>query len=361
MGMIQTHIGGEWNAADLVRYFQSRRRFLVVACATALLVTGVVSVLLPARYTATASLVIEPPAGMDPRSATALSPVYLESLKTYENLVSSDSLFQQAVERLGIRDRYATRSIESLKRSILRVSKPVNTRIIEIGVTLDNPKDAQRLASYIASQAAALNRSIDQGSASGTSAAAEAALQRAEERLRDRRRASDTFLSAGAGLEAELSNLAELKYAAERDRGELQADLAESTPSGRDPAASRARAAELERQSNELQKRIEATAERLGQFRQRRDDLEAELKAARTDYDEARDKLDDLKSAAAFRGERLEVLDPGIVPQRPSFPNTPLNLFVALLLAVTASFGYLALCFGLGRSQRRHEQARGLW
>jgi uncharacterized protein involved in exopolysaccharide biosynthesis len=297
---------------------------------------------------------------MDPRSATALSPVYLESLKTYENLVSSDSLFQQAVEHLGIRGRYSMSSIEALKRSILRVSKRVNTRVIEIGVTLDNPKDAQQLASYIAHQAAALNRSIDDRSASDTSAAAQSALKRADERLRDQRKASEAFLSAGAGLEVELSNLAELKYAADRDRGEIQADLAESGTSGRDPAASRARAAELERQSHELQKKIEATAERLEQFRQRRDDLDADTKAARTDYEAAKVKLDDLRSAAGFRGERLELLDPGIVPQRPSFPNTPLNLFVALLLSLAASVGYLALCFGFERAQRHHERSRGL-
>jgi uncharacterized protein involved in exopolysaccharide biosynthesis len=356
--MIQTHIGSEWNAVDLVRYFQSRGQFVAVACATALLVTGVISVLLPKRYTATASLVIEPPAGMDPRSATALSPVYLESLKTYENLVSSDTLFQEAVERLGIRDHHSLSSIESLKRGVLRVSKPVNTRVIEIGVTLDNPGDAQRLASYIAHRAAALNRSIDEGSASDAAAAAEIALKRAEETLGVQRKASDGFVSADAGLEVELSNLAELKYEADRDRGEVQAELAGSGTEG-DPASSRARAAELERQSNELQKKIESTAERFERFRQRRDSLEAELKAARADYAAAKAKLDDLRSAAGFRGERLELLDPGIIPQRPSFPNIPLNLFVALLLSVIASAGYLSLRFGFERAQQRNEQSRG--
>ena len=43
-----------------------------------------VSLLLPKRYTATASIVIEPPGGSDVRLSTAVSPVYLESLKTYE-------------------------------------------------------------------------------------------------------------------------------------------------------------------------------------------------------------------------------------------------------------------------------------
>jgi uncharacterized protein involved in exopolysaccharide biosynthesis len=359
--MIQTHTDREWNAVVLLDYFQSRWRFVALACASAVLLTGVVSLLLPKRYTATASLVIEPPAGMDPRSATALSPVYLESLKTYENLVASDSLFQQAVDRLGVRGRYASASIESMKRGVLRVSKPVNTRVIEIDVTLDNPRDAQQLASYIARQAAALNRSIDEGSASDASAAAETALRTAEERLLAQRKASDAFVSSGAGLEVELSNLAELKYGVDRDRGEMQAEMAGPARPGQDLSPSRARMAELERQSGELRGKIETTGARLEQFRQRRDSLEGDLKAARTAYEAAKAKLDDLRSASGFRGERLEVLDAGIVPQRASSPNIPLNLFVALLLSVTAASGYLALCFGIERARQRQEQARGHW
>ena len=42
----------------------------------------------PKRYTATATILIDPPAGGDPRIATAVSTVYLESLKTYELLAT---------------------------------------------------------------------------------------------------------------------------------------------------------------------------------------------------------------------------------------------------------------------------------
>jgi uncharacterized protein involved in exopolysaccharide biosynthesis len=52
----------------------------------------------------------------------------------------------------------------------------------------------------------------------------------------------------------------------------------------------------------------------------------------------------------AYRGERLEVLDPGIVPERPSSPNVPLILISALGLAVIASVAYLASAFGYSRA-----------
>ena len=48
------------------------------------------------QYTATARIVIDPPAGTDLRAAMAVSPIYLESLRTYEQFASSDSLFQKA-------------------------------------------------------------------------------------------------------------------------------------------------------------------------------------------------------------------------------------------------------------------------
>ena len=79
-----------------------RSHWLVIAGSTtvALLLAGTSSVLLPERYTATASVVIEPPAGNDPRGATAVSTVYLESLKTYELFASSDTLFSRALDQL---------------------------------------------------------------------------------------------------------------------------------------------------------------------------------------------------------------------------------------------------------------------
>jgi uncharacterized protein involved in exopolysaccharide biosynthesis len=44
-----------------------------------------------------------------------------------------------------------------------------------------------------------------------------------------------------------------------------------------------------------------------------------------------------------MRGERLRLIDPGIVPQRPSSPNIGLNVIAALLVALTASLVWLSL------------------
>ena len=104
---------------------------------------------------------IEAPGGNDPRATTAVSTVYLESLKTFERLASSDTLFERALNDLHLHDGYPGTSVEVLKRRILEVSKPTNTTIVDIATTLGKPKDAQALAQYIAEHTVALHESLD--------------------------------------------------------------------------------------------------------------------------------------------------------------------------------------------------------
>ena len=146
---------------EFLEYVWRRRMMLAGVCLTALAIAGGVSLLLTPRYTATASVLIESPGGNDPRAATAVSPVYLESLKTYEMLASSDTLFARALDDLQLRRKYPNASIESLKRRILSFNKPANTSIIEISATLDDPRQAQALAQYIAEHTVALNANLD--------------------------------------------------------------------------------------------------------------------------------------------------------------------------------------------------------
>ena len=53
--------------------------------------------------------------------------------------------------------------------------------------------------------------------------------------------------------------------------------------------------------------------------------------------------MQDVRSALGSRGERQRVIDPGIVPERPSFPNIPLNVGIALFAAIVLSALGIAL------------------
>jgi len=353
-----------FDAVDFALYLRSRWRFVAICCVTALALAYVTGMMLPKRYTAHATLIIEPPAGADPRGALAVSPVYLESLKTYEDFATSDTLFARALDELGLRQRYPNSSIESLKHRVLSVTKPATTRLIEIEATLDSPIGAKRLAQFIAEQTVALNRSMDQHSSEDAIRDAQNNVTAAEARLNSALKAStrgngpDTVDSLTTGLE----DASDLKYDIERDLARAHTDLADLTSqhfsagdekaawNAQEIAATRARIQDLEAQEKKLEATVSAKAAILERIRPGRDALDAEERLARTDLETARTKLNELRASSAFRSERLEVLDPGVVPERPSYPNTPLMLLVALAVSAMASLGYLAAAFGYSRA-----------
>ena len=54
-----------------------------------------------------------------------------------------------------------------------------------------------------------------------------------------------------------------------------------------------------------------------------------------------------------FPTEQLRIIDPGIVPQQPSFPNVPLLTGVALLISAMLCLAWLSLRYGLERQRVR--------
>jgi uncharacterized protein involved in exopolysaccharide biosynthesis len=356
-----------FDAVDFVVYLRGRWRVVALSCASALVLAGIAGVMLPKRFTATATLVIDPAAGMDPRAAQAVSPVYLESLKTYESFATSDTLFSRALDELGLRQKYPGRSVESLKHQVLNVSKPATTRIIEISATMGDPMEASRLARFVAEQTVALNRSLEQHSGDDALKEAEGVVERAEARLRNAVRAG----AAGSGaqsveaLSADLENATDLRYGVQGDLARSRTELADLTSqqstfkagdeeradwNAREITAASARVKSLEEQEKKVETAVAEKAALLEHARPGRDSLDTEQRLATTDLESARAKVGDLRASSASRGERLEVIDPGIVPEKPSFPNVPLILLVAFAVSLPASVVYLAITFGYGRA-----------
>src|SRR6185369_6392245 len=92
-------MSGAIDAYRYIRYMWSRRGWIALSAAVAVALAAGGSMLMRREYTASVRVVIEPPAGTDLRSAMAVSPIYLESLRTYEQFASGDSLFQTAAEK----------------------------------------------------------------------------------------------------------------------------------------------------------------------------------------------------------------------------------------------------------------------
>ena len=276
----------------------------------------------------------------------------------------SDTLFARALDELQLRRKYPGSSIESLKRRILALNKPTNTSILEISATLDDPRQAQALAQYIAEHTVKLNAQLDEQSNQDVLAEPQRIFDQAAARRARAEKARDEFAKTTSmeNVSTEVTAAEDLRKEVEsqlaRERAELAEDLArqapQTPPDSLDIAAERARIQELQRQDSQLRDVLSQKELALEDLDYARDSLDAELKAARACAEAAQGKLDEAQASAAFRGVRLRVLDPGIVPQRASFPNTPLNLVVALVFALAASITSLAIRFGYQRLRRSH-------
>lgn len=341
-------------------YVRLRWRLVAACCLTAVALAGAVSLLLPREYTATARIVIEAPAGADPRSAMAVSPIYLESLRTYEEFASSDSLFQKAAERFQLRALMGARPIESLKKTVLKVGLVRNTRILEIEATLPDPAKAQALTQFLAEQTVALNQSLITRGGNDLVDAVVAQQREAQAQLDRTEKEWSQLLATQPvdDLQNAVFQASQMRAALEERIANQKLDLADSADNAQEKSAARVRLDELQRQLDALN-RDTAEKEKLLAGRQaRKEQLDAERKADLTALAALETRVRETRNDLGYRGERLSIIDPGVIPERPSFPNIPLNLSVALLLGLVLPLVYLAL--ELSYQQQRAGSRRGV-
>lgn len=347
---------GSFDPVEFLDYLRSRGLFCAICCALAVTTTLVVSLLLPTRYSATSTILIQTPVGNDPRAATALSQVYLDSLKTYESFAGSDTLFLAALDRLQLRGGNANIPIESLKRSVLKVSRLPSTSILEIRVTWADPRKAQAFAQYIAEQTVALGKSIEARTSEDVLKEIHARTDAAQAAWARARRERDDYAASNpvAALENEIAESNRFQALLERDLELAKADAAELSAQQsfgdteqlrKQAAAARARVAVFEDQRRELDARLGKITSQLERSRIRRAMLDREEDAAHASYDKLEAGLNDALSSSPWRGSHLEIVDPGIVPQQPSYPNTRLNVMAAFFASLAASFGYVVCRF----------------
>jgi uncharacterized protein involved in exopolysaccharide biosynthesis len=338
---------------EYIDFLRARWKFLAFACAVASVLALATCLLLPKRYTATATILIDPPAGGDPRIATAVSTVYLESLKTYELLASNDQLFMRAAARFHLRDHDGS-PIESLKRRVLKVDKLRDTRALQISVTLPDPSAAQSVVQFIAEGAVELNRVGGREADETRIKDAAKAAELAKTRLHDAESAWQQAAGAHSAeeLRSEVSDDSYLKSRVEEQLLEEQTNLASDTKEG---SASRAGVELLQRRIADLTRTIDRNSAALAHQSAREQDLQAVLNAARASYETSEQRLADLEVSQGARSEWLRLVDPGIVPQKPSSPNIPLILIGAVLFALFGSLLYITVSFSLSRGRRRYD------
>ncbi|MGO9009969.1 MAG: Wzz/FepE/Etk N-terminal domain-containing protein [Bryobacteraceae bacterium] len=332
-------------------YIKLRWRLIATSCAIAVTLALVVTLLMPRQYTATARIVIDPPAGADIRAAMAVSPIYLESLRTYERFATAGSLFEKAVERFGLRQLVGNRPIESLQKSVLRVELVRNTRILEIAATLPDPRRAQALARFLAEDTVEMNRAVVAEGAQdlvGT-VAQEERQARARSQETDAAWAHVLTSEPVDALQSDLAAAADLRSDIQQQIAGAELEIAESADRARQVqasisvSASRARLQELRRQLLALDRQEAEQQRLLAQRLADRDKLAPQRQADEAAFSAMEQRLSEARGESGYRGERLRIIEPAIVPERPSSPNLPLNLAVALLLGLALPVIYFTL------------------
>jgi uncharacterized protein involved in exopolysaccharide biosynthesis len=354
---------------NFLDHLRIRWRVVAIACLVAGTLAAGVSLLMPRRYTATTKLVIEPPAGSDLRAAMAVSPIYLESLRTYEHYAGSGSLFRQALDHFQLRGQAPGRALETWKARVLKVSIPRNTKILEISATLEDPKQAHAMALYLAEETIKLNRSVARG---GDVELTQDAIQQAEaaKRLRDEVEAEWRRLLVAEpvdSLSSEIDALEARQYRAEREL--LDADTSAAAYAGREKllastdeselkelreqlASARSRAEYLRSQVNSVAQDLGKKRALLALRKARLDDLETRRKTAQAAYEATLTRVREAQAIVGYRGERLKLIDTGIVPEKPSSPRIVLNTGAAVLLALVISIAWLSFGFAYGGTKK---------
>ena len=328
------------DAYRYTRYLYAHWRLIAGTCVIAMALALAFTLSRPARYAATCRVLVEPPMGGDVRGAFAVSSIYLESLKTYELFAASDSLFLRALDHFQLRQRYAGVPMESLKTGILKVKMLPYTRILEIQVTLHDPKIAHALALFLAQETVKMNRTIN----SEGDAELVQDLENQDKDARARMQSSESALTKMVaqepidGLQRELRAAGDLRSTLQRQLLSTEQDTSDAADAG-----AAARAAMLRKQLAQVEQDITAKEDLLAQRTAQRSRLDAERTASQEAYTAVENHLRQVRSDAGARGERLRIIDPGIIPERPTSPNVPLAVFAALLLGILAPVIYLTL------------------
>jgi uncharacterized protein involved in exopolysaccharide biosynthesis len=343
---------------EFFSYLQRNWKFIAGCCAIAGLLAGLVSWITPNRYTATATILIDAPAGNDPRSATAVSPIYLESLRTYERFASSDSLFLRAVDRFKLREMLSA-NLESMKKQILKVAKPRDTKLLEIEITLTDATKAQAVAQFLAEETVRLNQSLTKQSDDEFLNAAQKKLEAARARYDAAMNLhpDDSDKAQVEALRGDLETLNETRGLLLSSSATAKADAEDYTAQsaslhgedaeriGGQAAGARARLKSIEKELAAIDAEIARKQATLAKRQSSHERVQAEQAISKAGYDMATHHLDEAGTAVGVRGERLKIIDPGVVPERPSSPRTMLNILAALLAAWVVSILYLTVSF----------------
>jgi uncharacterized protein involved in exopolysaccharide biosynthesis len=162
-------------------------------------------------------------------------------------------------------------------------------------------------------------------------------------------------------LQAEIESAQSLRSLLQRQLISSEMDAAgERYPGLADP---KTRIEVIRRQLRDTEAALSRNQKLLADRRAKASRLEADRKDAQAVAANVENRLHEVRGTSGYRGERLKVIDPGIVPERPSSPNLPLNIGISLFAGLLSALVYLTFAFSYERRSRsvgfRSEYVRG--
>lgn len=352
-----------------LRALAARWKSIVAVTLGAAAIAFAVSMVLPSTYEATVLMTIQPGiAGAS--NPAAMSPAYLDSLRSYEQWLQSDGLVSQLLQSQKIEDY----SVESFRRSALRVNLGKGTRTLTVSVRMTDPKRAHEAAVKLAEMAVAANNGVARAETEQARAAADReveearkpllAAQDALEQFNRETRGEEAFRQVQQHIESKSTYQTELMDAkvrlAEQEArlssltaqvekagsATLQQSLREQAETARTEAAAlRARRDTLLATLAALEPALARGQAALATLESKRHALERDYQAAEQRFKALGTRATDSGISAGLRHEDLQIADPGVVPSRPVSPRPALNTALGAMLGWIAALLYESLLF----------------
>jgi len=320
------HLGRRWRTLFAVP---------IVAMAVALLI----SLALPRKYDAKVTLLVQSGTS-DPRLPQALNQVYLEYLRSYEQLIQGSALLARVIQEFHLEMSVDQFRSQALDVEMLRLSK-----LLTIRVRWEDPQKAHQMALFLAKEAVRSTEGLRDDEAERAARVAQAEVGHAQSRMEEasakllefRLKAREEELSRAAQVEMDSKSEYEKQLAQSQILiPELEARAAAPTNQAKDIAVSlaaeQAKQAALRKALQDVDASLSRHQASLLKAQAGSANLERAYSAAQDSLKVATSRVNEARASAASRTEQLQIADPGIVPQRPSSPHYLFNALLALAL-----------------------------
>jgi uncharacterized protein involved in exopolysaccharide biosynthesis len=328
-----------------LRHLGSRWKTLLAVPAVAVVVALLVSLALPRKYDATVTLLVQPGAS-DARFPPAMNQIYLEYLRSYEQVVQGSDLLSKV-----IREFHLDLTVDSFRNQVLDVHMPRFSKMLTVRVRWSDPQKAHDIALFLAKEAVTTIDALRDADAERTARQSQQEVQRAQARFEE---ASAQLLAFKLKTrEEELSRSVQVEmdtkseYEKQLANSQIQLSVLETrfpSEQAKEVAASltaeRARQTALRKGLAGLEAQLSRHQAELLKARAGTASLERAYQSAEETLNQATTRANDTRAATVSRSEQLQIADPGVVPQRPSSPHYLFNALLALARGLFAAVIY---------------------